>query len=720
MFARVIRNIKLQKKFFFIVGSLSCAALYGLIQIVVQEQQSSERADRAERISTVLVLAERAATYQALETARSMLAFPPRGETRQQLLEYRMLADAYLDSALQIAVTISQEAVGEHLAALQHARIERNALRQRLDAMRTDADNSFSIETWLDAQRQLAQTLHQACLGLFFHEEQTPDLYELHRVVWSSAYRAYSLLGEERAIVARLLSRQSPLEPSLYARMLMLKGELEEQIGMILSFHAHPAANPELIDALQAMEHNLRMEYEPLLQTILTGVYGRRSYSVSSDEWFQTVTQALSSVGGVATAVNRRAHELIAVQQRESRWGILLGGTFLFLLLLVILASLSMVRMIVAPLREVAHQATVIAAGDLRIVETPELEAILGAKDEMGELGRGFSKMVWNLRDMVGRIVEASSSVSQTSLEISSSAEQLAAGAEEQADQSREVKRAVEEMTRTIEENSAHANEVALQAREARTVAEAGGTIVLETAAGIRQIEKSVAEASQVIQSLGTSSQHIGEVVALIEEIADQTNLLALNAAIEAARAGEHGRGFSVVADEVRRLAERTTQATKQIGKTVEGIQKGIHHAVDAMAAGVQQVNSGVRLAEQSGAVLRQIVEKIQYVTRMMEQIATATEHQSSASEQISRNVEAISTVTQQTAGSTHQLAQASQNLEQLVENLHALIQRFILPDEIAARRHAVSSETLSVGESFRSSNTLERARSVDHSITVE
>ncbi|MHB9041660.1 MAG: methyl-accepting chemotaxis protein, partial [Melioribacteraceae bacterium] len=186
-----------------------------------------------------------------------------------------------------------------------------------------------------------------------------------------------------------------------------------------------------------------------------------------------------------------------------------------------------------------------------------------------------------------------------------------------------------------------------------------------------------VKQSAETVQTLGKSSDQIGEIVQVIDDIADQTNLLALNAAIEAARAGEQGRGFAVVADEVRKLAERTTKATKEIATMIKQIQKDTEGAVQSMSRGTEEVEKGKVLADKAGQSLKQIISGAQDVVDMSTQVAAASEEQSSAAEQISKNIEAISNVTQESAAGVQQIARAAEDLNRLTVNLQELVLRF-------------------------------------------
>jgi methyl-accepting chemotaxis protein len=302
-------------------------------------------------------------------------------------------------------------------------------------------------------------------------------------------------------------------------------------------------------------------------------------------------------------------------------------------------------------------------------------------KDEVGDLQRAFDGFVSSLKETLLKVSEATSAVASASSQISSSTEQMAAGSQEQTSQAGEVASAVEEMTTTIMENSRNASSTAGTARDAKVAAEEGGEVVLATVREMRQIADVVKKSAETVQELGRSSDQIGEIIGVIDDIADQTNLLALNAAIEAARAGEQGRGFAVVADEVRKLAERTTKATKEIAGMIKKIQADTRDAVTSMQEGTHRVDQGIVMADKAGDSLKQIVDVSQKVTDMVTQIAAASEEQSSASEQISKNVEAISAVTSETAQGTQQIARAAEDLNRLTEQLKAIVAGFNLAD---------------------------------------
>ena len=209
--------------------------------------------------------------------------------------------------------------------------------------------------------------------------------------------------------------------------------------------------------------------------------------------------------------------------------------------------------------------------------------------------------------------------------------------------------------------------------------AEEGGGVVEQTVTGMNAISEAVSASADSVRELGARGEQIGQVIEVINDIADQTNLLALNAAIEAARAGEHGKGFAVVADEVRKLADRTTKATDEVAQSITAIQNETAAAVSKMESGTDEVQRGVEKAREAGSSLGEIVQGARDVASLIQSIAAAAEEQSTASEQVSRNVESITAVTGQTSEGARQSAAASTQLSGKAEQLQQLVGRFTL-----------------------------------------
>ncbi|MCB2230993.1 CZB domain-containing protein [bacterium] len=326
---------------------------------------------------------------------------------------------------------------------------------------------------------------------------------------------------------------------------------------------------------------------------------------------------------------------------------------------------------LIAYMTELSTAAKSIADNDLTVHVEP--------KSEQDVLGQSFKTMIFNLTGMVRMLKDNAAQLVSAATEISSSSEQMARGAQDQSQQVTQVSTAVEEMTATIVESSRNAGDATDASRGAAETATTGGQIVSDTIHGMQKIAEVVRGSAESIGKLAQSADQIGEIIGVIDDIADQTNLLALNAAIEAARAGEQGRGFAVVADEVRKLAERTGKATGEITEMIKGIQTETKEAVQSMESGIAEVDKGRDLADRAGSSLSEIVTMSQRVMDMIQQIATASEEQSTAAEQISKNIEQVASITRETASGAEQSAAAAEELNRQAEGMQTMVARFRL-----------------------------------------
>lgn len=308
-----------------------------------------------------------------------------------------------------------------------------------------------------------------------------------------------------------------------------------------------------------------------------------------------------------------------------------------------------------------------------------DLTAMIKARsdDSIGELYNGYNRALENVRSMIKTISSQVHVVQDSSVELSQKGSTLAVGIKQQAMQITEISSAMEEMNATITENSRMASSAAQEAQEAKNEAQRGGDSLRRMIENVGQVSAVVRNSSTIVSQLGDSSQRIGEIVSVIEEIADQTNLLALNAAIEAARAGEQGRGFAVVADEVRKLAERTQGATKEIGSMIGEIQKNTANAVTAMHTGSELVNAGESHVETARKALEIIIQKSAYVADYITTLAAASEQQSSTSAEVTRSVETISAVVESSAVTTDEIAGIARTLQGLTDELNELMMQF-------------------------------------------
>ena len=406
-----------------------------------------------------------------------------------------------------------------------------------------------------------------------------------------------------------------------------------------------------------------------MLDMLESDVNASTMYMQQADDKYALLEKNISEFMKLESALSDTSHkQSISSSQKVL---MVLAAAIAFSLVVTIIITLLVNRIIMTPIRGTVDVIKSLAGGDL----TRRIS--VKSSDEIGDMASHMNEFIDSLqntfRSFAGNAVE----LATASEELNSTAERIATGAEEVAAQSATVATAGEEMSATSGDIAQNCQMAAEGAQRASHSAQSGAEVVEKTVVVMGQIAEKVQETAKTVESLGVRSDQIGNIIGTIEDIADQTNLLALNAAIEAARAGEQGRGFAVVADEVRALAERTTRATREIGEMIKAIQNETKGAVAAMEQGVRQVESGTEEAAKSGAALRDILEQVNDVAMQVNQIATAAEEQTATTSEISSNMHQITDVVHLTSRGAHESSAAASRLSALASELKTAVSRF-------------------------------------------
>jgi methyl-accepting chemotaxis protein len=411
-----------------------------------------------------------------------------------------------------------------------------------------------------------------------------------------------------------------------------------------------------LAPAMEALKEGQYLKANEILLTRINPLH--KDVNASAEELFKTT---------VDTA--RADFEASAGRYRTLR-AVNIGGTLLGIALAA-LAGFFIIRSIVGPLEALVASFGRIAEGRL------DGEVKVDRGDEMGRCLSALAEMQRQLRTVIGDIGRAADAIENRSLELQANMEQAAVRSDSQLDSVQQVAAAMEEVSQSVSEVAANAEGTAKAAVTSQDIVKDSHQRMVDSMGATSRVVHAVESASGTIQNLSQTIQRIDQITQVIKEIADQTNLLALNAAIEAARAGEQGRGFAVVADEVRKLAERTSSSTADISRTVGEIQQGAQGAVGTMSEAVREVEESIGMLRASGESIDRIAATSTEVTDMAQHIAAAAKQQSAATEEVARDMERISALIGENNAGSQEANRAGMEMYRAAQSLRALVGRF-------------------------------------------
>ncbi|QXG33278.1 methyl-accepting chemotaxis protein [Pseudomonas viridiflava] len=438
-------------------------------------------------------------------------------------------------------------------------------------------------------------------------------------------------------------------------------------------------ANQAIDDAvtgINTLAGDVSSEFAPTLQQAIAGLKGYRAAVGVYRDSQAASKAALEKMTALGVKMLATSSDMIDRQNKsrdaESDHAVMMiiAATVLALLLSV-LAAWIITRQITTPLQETLEVVERVAAGDL------SRNLNVNRKDELGKLQSTIQRMTVSLRELVGGIRDGVTQIASAAEELSAVTEQTSAGVNNQKVETDQVATAMHEMTATVQEVARNAEEASEAAVAADQQAREGERVVNEAIAQIERLASAVGNSSEAMGALKQESEKIGSVLDVIKSVAQQTNLLALNAAIEAARAGEAGRGFAVVADEVRSLAQRTQKSTEEIEALIVSLQSGTQQAASVMDSSRELSASSVDLTRRAGGSLENITKTVSAIQSMNQQIAAAAEQQSATAEEINRSIINVRDVSEQTSAASEETAASSIELARLGTHLQTLVSRF-------------------------------------------
>ncbi len=463
-------------------------------------------------------------------------------------------------------------------------------------------------------------------------------------------------------------------------------GEREEAMKRIDEARARYKASMQSLEKLEQNDEGKRLLSE-LTEMMMSGKEANNNvislamsgHTREATEKYGEVAKALSRYIGAADKLTKYDEGRMAFRFDQAR-----GDLFTARIVFVVLGVLTLAfgawfsrtttLSITIPITRSAAHIDLMAKGDFSIPVSPHA---LNRKDELGIFAKSMDAMNSNLGRMLREVASSATNVASASAQLSVSAEKLSRGANEQVERATQVAAGSTQMNQASEDIARSSSGVAGSASEAVKVAKGGQEVVDKAIKEVNVIAETVETALGFVEDLGTQSEKIGDIVTAINEIADQTNLLALNAAIEAARAGEHGRGFAVVADEVKKLAERTSASTTEIGEMISTIREGVQKTVEIMDTAKEKVVAGVEFSSQASTALEKIIKSTDSLYGGIHQIATAIEEMSATTNGITRDINHISVVTKETFTSSEEISGAATSLSSLARTLEQDISDF-------------------------------------------
>ncbi len=585
---------------------------------------------------------------------------------RNEIIEKRQQADEVMSQLAQIDQQLGAGLqTGEQFASIQGQWQQIKANAFSMSAGESLASHSALVSSIMDLIGHVADSSEITL-------DPKLDSYYLGDALVSKLLGLTESMGKSRAVGSGVAAA-GEFTPESFIQLSILLNEIENnQKSLASGLAAAFNTNPQVGQVLQQAAEDNRRAVDGIQQMLNMRLLKAEQINVDSKVVFDAATQAINTsyalFDRIVPVLDGMFVERIELDIKKEYTAII---TVVLVLLLVLYVFAGLYFSVVDNIHKIDEGSTQLAAGNL----TARIN--LNSKDEMSSIAQSFNNMAERIESLIQQIMSASTQLATAAEEVSAVAGDSSRNVEQQRNETDQVATAMNEMTATVNEVARNAESAAGAANSADNETQGGKQVVDKTTATILALAQEVENAATVISQLAEDSDNIGTVLDVIKNIAEQTNLLALNAAIEAARAGEQGRGFAVVADEVRTLASRTQQSTREIESMIDKLQTGAKQAVTVMQTGRETAQSGANGAREAAQSLDAIARAVATIRDMNNQIASAAEEQNAVAEEMNRNIVNISQGAEQTAAGAEQTTTAATELSRLAGDLQNLVSSF-------------------------------------------
>jgi methyl-accepting chemotaxis protein len=662
---RLLDRLTYPRKFA-LLGALVLVALVALFYPYYSGVQEAVDFARKERLGVTYV-----------KTIRALV---------DQMQQHRGLAGAVLggDVSLKDKLAARQRGVDEAVTALDAVEADIGAslglrdqwreLKQKWQTLRSqvmELSRTESLKRHTDLIEALLALMGDAADNSNLTLDPDIDTYYLMDTMVRKIPESIENVGKLRATGSGILARRQITEEEKQAMVAFEAVSRSLNAGIKHNLDKATAQTKALTQSLSTIEQAFAQSVGAV-QTLVKNEVVTGRFGITPEAYFERATESTGAGYKLFDAVTTELDGLLVARIGGMQHRLLITtGMCAFCLLALGYLFASLYRTVVRTTAELSRGACRLAEGDLTIRLTTH------SRDELGAVATSFNEMSENLGQLIRQVTDATTQVASASGELTAASGQVAAKSKVQSEAAASMAAAVEQMTVSIGQVADNGHEAERISKESRELSRQSTTVIQQSVEQMRNIADSVKQSAAVIEALSGQSDEISAIIKTIKDIADQTNLLALNAAIEAARAGEQGRGFAVVADEVRKLAERTTASAQSVTDTIAQINANTQKAVASMEQGVDKVDAGMALGNEAGAAIARVQEGSARVLTVVNDIAAALKEQGAASTDIARNVEKIAQMSEDNGNLAQSAASSTQRLEELTTLLKALVHKF-------------------------------------------